>query len=81
MIYIVTETADKTISHGGFHLWNGNLNHVGNAIPKDCSQYEVSVEGPELEFLRQNFTGIPFHKEAAYQIWRGDFARFIVDHL
>lgn len=44
-------------------------------------QFEVEADGAELEYIKQNFTGIPFANHKDTVIWRGEFARFIIEHL
>ena len=41
----------------------------------------VQADGDELEVIRQQFDGLPFHKTARVQTWHGDFAKFIIKHL
>lgn len=40
----------------------------------------VEADGHELEWIRENISGIPFSKNAV-QSWYGDFARFIASSL
>jgi hypothetical protein len=84
MIYIVFQ---KDQISG--HVKNGSLRHLGLQLEKrqwlaidtqPVAVTSVYADGDELEFLRRNFTNIPFASTRT-QIWRGDFAAFIADNL
>jgi len=38
---------------------------------------EVQLDGHELEYVRQDMTGIPMHKDRRVQKFYGDHAKFI----
>jgi hypothetical protein len=42
---------------------------------------EIRADRGELEFIRDNFTNIPYALHRYVQVWRGEFARFILDNL
>ena len=39
------------------------------------------AEGEALEYIRQNFSGIPMHLTAEEMLWRGDMALFLTRHI
>jgi len=38
--------------------------------------FELQANGPELEYIRQHVTGVPF-TDSSVVIWHGDHARFV----
>ncbi len=42
---------------------------------------EVQANFDELIWIRDNFSNLPWQTTKRTTCWRGDFARFIVDHL
>lgn len=42
--------------------------------------FMVQADGDELRSLLNQFTHIPFSKFERVQIWKGDFAQFIIDN-
>ncbi len=59
--------------------------HVGEEFPilgeEQMSRITlVQADFDELDLIRDNFKNLPFH-DGRVCLWRGDFARFIVDGL
>lgn len=54
--------------------------HIGIPCPSLICVREVQADCDELEYIRQNFTGIPFHNGRTVK-WSGDFAKFIYDGI
>lgn len=59
--------------------------HIGEKI--NCQPLhlttteEVYADGDELEWIKESFDNIPFHKINRVQNWSGDMARFIASNL
>lgn len=68
MLYFVTsQKTEKT--------W-----HIGCACPDLICVYEVQADCDELEYIRRNFTNIPFHNGRVVK-WTGEFATFIYNGI
>jgi hypothetical protein len=67
------------------HLSNELEWHVNEPKPiKETGprwDYRVQADGDELEFIKDNFTNLPYRKDSRIIIYQGDFARFILDNL
>lgn len=67
---------------------NGNFTwHIGQEISRrtrneivDANRLLVQADCNELEWIRENITGIPFNKNRV-QTWKGDLASFIAYSL
>lgn len=57
--------------------------HTGEKIylPPQSEVVEVQADGHELEWIKENFNNIPYHKLNRVQNWSGDMARFIAQNL
>ena len=45
-------------------------------------EFACAANGPELDYIRSKFSGIPMRGTGGRTIvWEGDFARFILDNL
>ena len=42
--------------------------------------YDLFCYGPELDYIRAHFAGIPLH-DAAFVVWHNSNARFIIEGL
>ena len=42
--------------------------------------YEIFCYGPELEYVRAHFTGVPMH-DGTFLVWHNSNARFILEGL
>lgn len=54
-----------------------------NPKPKVLSGHVVSITASsvELEYIKLNFSNLPFRKDAVEVTWSGDFARFLYDNI
>jgi hypothetical protein len=71
MLYVIGKNG-KTIAgwHVGEKMSKINFDEIAG-VQADCD---------ELYFIISSFSNIPY-SEKRVQIWRGDFARFIVENL
>ena len=42
---------------------------------------EVTVDGPELDYVKTQFRGLPYHASRTMQTWYGAHAQFIVGNI
>jgi hypothetical protein len=59
---------------------NGELYSL-DGIPDPVAVVSVIASGFELNYILRKFEGLPYAKDVDEMTWRGDFARFIMDHL
>lgn len=53
----------------------------GNVFLTESTIVLVQADGDELEYIKRNFTNIPFHVTKRVQRWVGDDAGFIAHNL
>lgn len=77
MIYLVSPAGEFGKNETVFN-W-----HVGESLPypRGVTITEVQADGDELEYIFNNFRGLPLSNKKRVQTWRGDFAQFIADNL
>ena len=52
-----------------------------NAPHSKMTDLTVWASGPELEFIRENYKGLPMARHLVTIKWTGEFAHFILDNL
>ena len=72
MLYVVLNGGDETIT------WNveSKINRISSS-----EVLQVTADGYELEWIKENFENIPYHKIKPIQTWTGDIAAFIASCL
>jgi hypothetical protein len=62
--------------------------HIGEPIPQELFTFAkfatmVQADGDELNYVLDNFGGLPFVRNGKKRVWRwyGDHAKFIVGNL
>lgn len=94
MLIIIFNRVDRYNSESFEQEWKVDeklLPHMQNLNMYDFAASKVIADGEELQYLYQHFDNLPFAYQpgedplcpdfVSQQIWRGDMAAFIVDHL
>lgn len=57
--------------------------HVGDRAPNLSPDVvmEIQADGDELEYIKRNFTNVPFHNSRRVMYWFGEMAQFIFANL
>lgn len=71
MLYLIEKSTQTTIR------W-----HVGETTDfKKFAQFDlVKADGDELDYIKANFSNIPFSNKRV-NIWEGEYARFIINNF
>lgn len=64
--------------HVGEKLHSGLVESIEHG---KCRLIQIQADSDELEYIRQNFKGLPDCTTARIVSWNGDLAQFIFDHL
>lgn len=67
--------ADVVFDKNRLHLYSLD------SVPDPIAVVSVKASGLELGYILGKFEHLPYAKDVIEMTWRGDFAKFIMDHI